>query len=147
MLKKCTKCQNQKNETEFHFRNKKQGTLRAVCKDCRNELIRISKNLPERKYKSYRYDAARRGLKFNLSFSEFKSFDGKPCYYCGNKEDSICLDRIDNDLGYFYDNVVSCCHKCNSIKHVYDIEEFLEHIKKIYIHQQKVNYGKQKNPG
>ena len=145
MLKKCIKCESLKEESEFHFRNKKDKVRRNTCKDCRNENRRILRNQPLNKYKSYRYDALRRGLKFKLSFSEFKSFEGKSCHYCGDELDSICLDRIDNDLGYFKENIVSCCYKCNSIKHIYDREEFLRHIEKIFIYQQKVKYGKQKN--
>lgn len=142
LFKKCTQCKNAKEEKDFPYYNKKTGARRNVCRECRNEQKRLSKGLPKNKYRIYKYEASRRGLAFNLSFSEFKSFEGKPCFYCGDELDSICLDRIDNDLGYFIENTVSCCYKCNSIKHVYDIEDFLKHIEKIFMYQQKVRYGK-----
>lgn len=43
------------------------------------------------------------------------------CYYCNNKlcqksRTGIGLDRLDNSMGYAYDNVVSCGKVCNLIK-------------------------------
>lgn len=145
LKKKCASCGKDRNINDFHFRDKKAGLRKASCKICRNEKQRQYRSIPERKYKEYKYEASRRGLKFELSFAEFKGFENQPCHYCGDELDSICLDRIDNDLGYFINNVVSCCFKCNSIKHVYDIDDFLEHVEKIFIYQQKVKNGKQES--
>ena len=35
------------------------------------------------------------------------------------------LDRIDNDIGHYYDNVVICSLKCNLQRRVQDKEKFL----------------------
>lgn len=147
LFKKCTSCNKERKLSDFHIRNKKTGSLHSQCKLCRNEKRRELRIIPKNKYREYKYEASRRGLKFELSYKEFKSFKGKPCHYCGDELDSICLDRIDNDLGYFINNVVSCCFKCNSIKHVYDIDDFLEHVEKIFMYQQKVRDGKQESSG
>lgn len=77
----------------------------------------------------YRIEAKRRNYEFNLSPEEFIEIVNKPCYYCGisdsqyfthdttkKKHSFSGIDRIDNRIGYNYDNVVSCCKKCNTAK-------------------------------
>ena len=74
------------------------------------------------------------------------------CFYCGseplnkatdrhrktNEERCIIayngLDRIDSNLWYFKDNVVSCCKHCNTAKNTMTKDEFLKWVKKIYEH-------------
>lgn len=36
-MRVCTKCKEEKPETEFHYRNKKKGTLRYMCKACQKD--------------------------------------------------------------------------------------------------------------
>lgn len=148
MLKKtCTVCDIEKPLDGFSIINKKKQTYRGTCKLCRTERDRVSAGKPERKYKEYKYEASRRNLDFKLTLSQFKSFKDKPCHYCGSELEFISLDRVDNDLGYYIENVVSSCFTCNSIKHVYDKDYFLRHIEKIFMYQQKVKNGKQENSG
>jgi len=51
------------------------------------------------------------------------------CRYCGDTlldETGIGLDRLNNDRGYFIDNVVPCCRACNSVRWIkYTYEEML----------------------
>lgn len=73
------------------------------------------------------------------------------CYYCGaepsednqwNKkskrktEDTIIringIDRVNSDIGYEPGNCVSCCPICNTMKSDLTVEEFKNHIKKLY---------------
>ena len=42
------------------------------------------------------------------------------------------LDRVDNNKGYFEDNVVPCCGVCNKMKGTMKQEEFLNLIFQIY---------------
>jgi hypothetical protein len=145
MKKTCKVCSATKLIDEFQLYSKKTGSYRGTCRECRTEQNRISRRAPERKYKEYKYEASRRELEFGLSFEQFSSFGGKPCHYCGDALDSIGLDRVDNSLGYFIGNVVSSCFTCNSIKHVYDKDDFLEHVERIFMYQQKVKNGKQES--
>ena len=56
------------------------------------------------------------------------------CYYCKcdtllmykdkREENQWTLDRLDNDIGHYYDNVVICCLKCNIKKRRMDDEKF-----------------------
>jgi hypothetical protein len=43
------------------------------------------------------------------------------------------LDRVNSLKGYSLDNVVSCCERCNEMKMQYSVEEFLKHIKNIFV--------------
>jgi hypothetical protein len=147
--KRCTCCNEEKSPSEFHKkRDSKRGKtyLRSQCKDCRNEKARNYMRPPTGRWKKYKTDAKRRGIDFELTEAEFVSFNGKPCGYCGSELDTIRLDRVNNDLGYFLENVVPCCFKCNSFKHAFKEKEFLDHITRVYLHQNngKEN-GKQEN--
>ena len=71
------------------------------------------------------------------------------CYYCDGIGDSkfgdynynneiltyTGIDRKDNNKGYIIDNCVSCCKRCNFMKHTLTKFEFIEHINKIYEYQ------------
>lgn len=142
MLKTCKNCNKNKDLNNFSYL-KKAKSYRNVCKSCRSKRdMKVRDASPARKYKQAKYNAKKRNINFDLSLSEFKSFYKKPCHYCGAKIETVRLDRIDNDLGYHLENVVSCCYTCNSFKHVFDVDSFLEHVKKIYRYQQKVNNDK-----
>jgi hypothetical protein len=54
---------------------------------------------------------------FNLSKEEFWGLKSQPCFYC-NKwfPEYMSIDRVDNEKGYFLDNCVSACSKCNQNK-------------------------------
>ena len=71
---------------------------------------------------------------FTLTKDEFLSFWQKPCHYCGSNISTIGLDRINNDKGYELSNVVSCCDRCNRMKLTMTVNDFMNHICKIYKH-------------
>jgi len=73
----------------------------------------------------YRGSAKRTGKDFLLTKGDFKRFWKNPCFYCGGSVDTIGLDRVDNDIGYIIDNVVSCCTRCNKMKKNMEYEEFI----------------------
>lgn len=91
----------------------------------------VNRQNPERQYKQFLKNAARRGLEFLLTLEYFGEYWGKPCCYCGSKIDTIGLDRVDNSLGYIVGNVVPCCYYCNWIKRDKTRLEFLEHCSRI----------------
>lgn len=102
--------------------------------------------------------------KFNnenyIEFELFKKLSLSNCFYCnskplnrqpdvryetrfGKKEKLIVtdfilkyngIDRIDSSKGYENNNVVPCCKNCNSAKMELSINEFKNHIIKIYEH-------------
>ena len=83
------------------------------------------------KYTKYRTSAKSRGLMFALSVEEFSEFWQKPCFYCGSSIETIGIDRVDSELGYFIGNVVSCCFVCNYAKLDRTQEEFIDHCKRV----------------
>ena len=78
-------------------------------------------------------NAKRRGYEFSLSFEDFDAITSRSCFYCGENEKRIGIDRIDNSIGYTKENSVSCCKICNYMKRTMTKEDFLNHIKKIYL--------------
>lgn len=155
----CTKCNQELPESDFNVR--KSGKLHSWCKKCTNKssenyrrknLDRYAKNAAKQrianpecesrnkkkyyqskkgKYAAYRGGAQHRNLEFLLTFEEFCSFWQKPCHYCGEKPETVGLDRVDSDKGYILNNIVSCCSMCNRIKSDFTVTELLMHIKKM----------------
>ena len=87
------------------------------------------------KYKSLRNSAKQRNYKLELSFKQFCEVIDNPCVYCGETEERIGVDRIDNSVGYTLENSAPCCKICNFMKMSMSVDEFLNHIKKIYLHK------------
>jgi hypothetical protein len=94
---------------------------------------------------NYSSNAKNRGYDFNLTKDEFLEIVSKDCYYCSstpsnktsskhNTGDFIYngIDRVDNTLGYNYNNCVPCCKICNIAKHDMTSEQFIEWIAKVY---------------
>lgn len=97
----------------------------------------INKDLPK-KYNDYLLRAFKKKLSFLLSVEEFMFIINKPCIYCGSNI-NIGIDRESAKEGYTVDNSVPCCTMCNMMKYTYHKNDFLEHIKKIYLFNIKQN--------
>lgn len=96
-------------------------------------------------YYIYRRGAMKRNLDFDLTIEQFNEITHRDCYYCGKKPSNSHLrskgngayvyngiDRIDNNKGYTMGNIVPCCKKCNFMKAGSGIDDFVEHINRIY---------------
>lgn len=99
-------------------------------KECKDKITEYRKN-PKSRFEYCVCHAKYRNLEFKLSFEEFMLLWQKPCYYCGNKIETIGLDRVDNLKGYYIDNVIPCCIVCNKQKSTYTKDDFINHAKKI----------------
>lgn len=102
--------------------------------------------------KGYKSNAIIRGMKFNLTMEDVRNITSKNCYYCGEEPSGISImskskdeklteyrtykysgiDRIDSNKGYELDNVVPCCKWCNIAKNDSTVDEFKNHIFKMY---------------
>lgn len=159
LLKQCRKCKNKYPATNQYFRicNETKCGLRTICKKCarkEDKQYRIEHpdaqqkwwannqnkykiyyqkecQIPKNKYSTYKRSAIKRRINWDLTFEQFKTFWQKSCYYCGDKIETIGLDRIDNSKGYNLDNIVSCCKMCNKMKLNYSEKDFINHCKKI----------------
>jgi hypothetical protein len=94
----------------------------------------------------YKHGAKRRELIFKLNEDEFRQLTSSPCFYCGHEPSNIQksvggeiykyngIDRKNNFQGYAIDNCISCCWECNKLKGKRNIQEFLNHIKRLADH-------------
>lgn len=99
---------------------------RKPIKRRNSEFHRLQKEV----YWAYMNNCLRKHLNFPVTMAEFIPFTTQNCYYCGREpsntmqklkhSDEILLyqgvDRKSNVRGYVLDNLVPCCHPCNSIK-------------------------------
>ncbi len=100
-------------------------------------------------FATYRSSAESRGILFELSKDEFKSFTVLDCFYCGSSPFSTYkpalsggylyngIDRRDNTLGYVLTNVVPCCKFCNWMKNVFSEEQFVNRCALVTEYQNK----------
>lgn len=77
------------------------------------------------KYRIYAKSAKDRGHAFDLTLTEFQSFLGKRCTYCGNGV-NIGIDRVDSTKSYTVDNCVPCCKACNEFKKHFLQTDFID---------------------
>lgn len=138
--------------------NKRFGCVKRqkMCLECKKK--NAFKILPNREmtfnllYSSYIKSAKLRKLEFKLTKEEFKNLTKKECFYCGSNPHTIIkpnapgggyiyngIDRKNNNKGYILENCVSCCKTCNYSKLKLSVDDFLNHVKKIYEHN---NLGK-----
>ena len=129
-MKKCSKCKEEKEPTEFYKRSKN-GKLRSICKECTNNDAREwqSRNRDKvvksvRKWESKNKDKVkeydrRKNLKakygITLEFLEgLRTGQGSKCKVCNLHEDS--LDRpLVVDHNHKTGEVRGLlCHKCNT---------------------------------
>lgn len=89
------------------------------------ESKKLHRQTPKGIYSIYKGRAKQRNRIWDLSFEQFIAFWQQPCYYCNVEIKTIGLDRIDNQQGYYIDNVVSCCRNCNRAKKCMSQERFL----------------------
>lgn len=97
-------------------------------------------------YASFKATAKHRKIDYHLNKDDITNLVFKPCYYCESppKQKKYVhnldknyilyngLDRVDNNIGYIKDNVVTCCWTCNSMKAGLSCVDFYRHISKIY---------------
>jgi hypothetical protein len=75
------------------------------------------------KYQTYKSNAKKRGIVFDVLFDEFRVLVTGKCVYCG--DDATGIDRVDNARGYVEGNMESCCGTCNHMKWVLSRDDFI----------------------
>lgn len=85
-------------------------------------------------YNNMKKGALRRNHSFNITKEECWDLINRPCMYCGYKDSSIGIDRIDNKIGYEIENCAPCCKTCNFMKRSLSVDQFIEHCKRIAKH-------------
>jgi hypothetical protein len=128
---------------------------RGKSKLIKQNKERINKTTPlsvlKQVISGYNGDAKRRGYIFKLTEEECLGLFKQNCHYCGDgpsniksyfkdkniKAQYMGIDRIDNTKGYYINNVVPCCRKCNRAKDIMSYDDFKNHITKIYNNMRK----------
>lgn len=106
--------------------------------------------------RDYKRIAKSRNLEFALSEKQIRDLTSQDCFYCGQEPSKVKdkngqhifkesvyiyngIDRIDNSVGYVYDNCVTCCTECNWAKGTRTQEEFLNWIFRLIKHKAELN--------
>jgi hypothetical protein len=147
----CSKCGKNKDLDHFHFR-KESGKYRKQCRDCFNQKCseyrkKNSETIKARNYKysrtvdgrfaSFKALAKTKGIEQKLTKEDFEELQTNQCNYCGDNFDrgtGYGIDRVDSNIGYYKENSVACCSKCNFAKHELEYNEFVQHILKMAKH-------------
>lgn len=93
---------------------------------------------------TYKNNASKRNITFDLTVEQFRDLTKLPCFYCRQLPNQLCkttkhqeiyvyngIDRKDNNLGYTLDNCVPCCKICNRAKRELTLNEFLDWIERL----------------
>lgn len=119
---------------------------------CLDKETRHTRNLKgwqeaaiNRLIRSYKRGAKLRNLEYNLSKEQFLFLTRKNCYYCNSEPSQVCrsenysgdyvyngIDRKNPKQGYFFENCVSCCYRCNKAKGDFSEDEFFDLIRDVY---------------
>lgn len=86
-----------------------QRTYKVRNKEIRNGCARLKRH------------AKKIDKECKLTCAQYGNKIKKPCYYCGG--DGFVLDRLNSDIGYILENVISCCERCNKLRKFFNIEE------------------------
>ena len=132
----CHKCKEIKPTENFTKNRKNNDGYSNQCKYC---SIKNIKSLRQR-FSHWKSNAKDRGISFNLLLEDLEKIS-KTCYYTGipltfeiNHDNTISLDRLDNNKGYEKDNVVFCCGFINYMKNDLSYEKFICTCKQISNH-------------
>ena len=91
----------------------------------------------------YKSNARKRGVSFDLTYTQFETLVDGECYFCGdiggntlrkrgyNDYSYNGIDRVDNSVGYLPSNCISCCSWCNRAKNNGTLANFVDKCKKI----------------
>ena len=104
---------------------------RGTCIDCEW----TSRCISRLKYENNKSNKCK-GLE--ISYEQYDELTRQPCNYCGGYTNEYFkrtgVDRIDSSKPYTIENCNPCCEMCNRMKLDYSIEDFLNHVAKIYKH-------------
>lgn len=86
-------------------------------------------DLAKRKLSTYRANAKRKGIIFEVTLEMMKYFLDSKCVYCG--EQSTGIDKVDSKKGYIIGNMEPCCGICNHMKNNLSKEYFIKKVRQI----------------
>jgi hypothetical protein len=145
MNKTCPRCKQTLDSSLFFKNHKRKNNLGDHCKECSkvfNKSYVSSQRYKDNnrpRWHSYKRNAKKRELCFNLEFKFFNESLNKSCFYCG-KTPARGMDRVDSNKGYSIENCVPCCKQCNYGKRSETSKSFIEHCNRV-VEYQKLRNG------
>lgn len=135
---RCKKCISNKNK-ETYYNNLERERKR--CRDRKRNRTEAQKEISRMfgrrwsktdngVWNTYKRNARKRGLIFDIHKEKFVKLINGKCIYCG-EEIARGIDRKDNSKGYTIKNCVSCCKICNLMKNAHSEKDFINKIKQI----------------
>lgn len=125
----CTKCNTEKDYSEFHKHKQCKDGINSVCKDCRKPLSSQQyqqTSVEYRLWNSARGRAKKKGLDFNIEVSDIVIPAQCPVFgtpFSRNTWYAASVDRIDPDKGYVKGNVQVMSRRANMLKNDATAEE------------------------
>jgi len=100
-------------------------------------------------FSSYKAGAIKRNKSFEIELIDFIKLLKGNCFYCDSEPKNIYfksyynityngVDRRNNDLGYTFENSVSCCKMCNIAKNNNTEKYFKDWIERVYNNLEKL---------
>ena len=86
-------------------------------------------------YGHYKSAALIRNKTFEINTEQFETIISNDCYICGKKNSENHqngIDRMDNNIGYLFENCLACCGECNVMKKAFPFEFVLDKMADIY---------------
>ena len=135
--KNCEACSLQARRDRNHKWHKDNKSHRA-------KSDRKNHQSPSYRWLQLKRNGSSRGLDLSITRDQFEILSKKPCLYCLGLLDNDLgmgthIDRLDNNLGYSYENSTSCCGFCNKIKQDLLTPEETKAVIKIIIEMRKVS--------
>jgi hypothetical protein len=131
----------------------------CLQREAASRSIRTNKLSPEIRIRNqmlnaYKHNALGGGREWGLTDKQFDNLIEGSCHYCGARKEEAQprlrksgrkwvgfngIDRIDSGKGYFMGNVASCCSVCNYMKGAMELDDFLNHIRRVHLFQSRDN--------
>jgi len=125
------------------------GGSSTQCRECQAEDRTLSGDASafNEFVHKYRAGAKHRGICWELTDNEVRALVGRDCEYCGSPPSQVLkvksraddlvyngIDRVNNQLGYTFDNCVTCCKTCNFAKRDMTLDEFVSWVRRVNVH-------------
>jgi len=118
-----------KPKSEFYIVRVKGGKeyARTECRECTDRTTRAyHRNNRDRHILNNSRRADRTlGLQGDLTREKILEMIASPCHYCGDKNNRMGVDRVENSIGHMLTNCVPCCIRCNMLKRNMPTEAWL----------------------